>query len=127
MKLGFVGLGTMGIRMVRNLVKKGYSVIAYDIRKEAREEAAKMGALTTFSPKEVAQGSEVVLLSLPASPEVKDVIFGQNGIIEAAKSIIIVNLSTMDPVASVEVEERLKEYENMRFLDIPVSEGSFGA
>ncbi len=127
MELGFVGLGVMGIRMVRNLVKKGYTVTAYDIRKAAMEEASRMGALTTSSPQEVAQSAEVVLLSLPSSSEVKEVIFGPNGVVKAAKSSIIVNLSTMDPAASMEVEEKLKEYRNIRFLDIPVSGGSHGA
>lgn len=121
MKLGFIGLGVMGLGFVKYLTRKGYEVTAYDVKKEAIEEASKMGALAVLSPKEVAEASDVVLLSLPSPLEVEDVIFGQSGVAEAAKGVIIVNLSTIGPAASVKIEKRLKEHEDFRFLDIPVT------
>ena len=126
-KIGFIGLGAMGSRMAKNLIDDGFSVVAYDIRKEAVNSLATLGATPVGSPKDVGEQSNIVILSLPSSSEVIDTVTGKNGVLEGIKSEgIIVDTSTIDPNTTKKIEEIAKE-NNVRFIDAPVSGGTIGA
>ncbi len=123
MKLGFIGLGIMGKPMSKNLLKAGYKLVVFDIVKEAVAEVVAAGAEQGSSPKDVAAKCDIVITMLPNSPHVKTVILGKDGVIEGARSgSLIVDMSSIAPLASQEVAAELKK-KGVDFLDAPVSGG----
>ena len=120
-RIGFVGAGTMGIPMISNLLKAGFSVLAYDIRPEAVEEAKKRGADTAGSSAEAARESEMVVTMLPSSSDVEAAYLGPKGVLEGAPAgRLCVDMSTIDPGTSRRVAEQARS-RGVRFLDAPVS------
>src|SRR5213592_5216298 len=123
MKIGFIGTGTMGQPMLSNLVKKGHSVVAYDVVEPALEGAVKRGATRAGSAAEAAKASELVITMLPSSPHVEAAYLGAAGILEGiARGRLCVDMSTIDPAASRRVAEAAKK-RGVRFIDAPVSGG----
>ena len=123
MKIGFIGLGIMGKPMVRNLIKAGYSVKAYDIVRENVEAALSYGAEEGRSGAEIASECPVVITMLPNSPHVKTVVLGKDGVLEGAKSgLILIDMSSIDPNVSKEIEAECRA-KGVRMLDAPVSGG----
>lgn len=123
MKIGFIGLGIMGKPMVRNLIKAGYSVKAYDIVRENVEAALSYGAEEGKSGAEIASECPVVITMLPNSPHVKTVVLGKDGVLEGAKSgLILIDMSSIDPNVSKEIEAECRA-KGVRMLDAPVSGG----
>lgn len=123
MKIGFIGLGIMGKPMSKNLLMAGYEVVVCDIVKAAVEELVAAGATAAATPKEVAQQVEIIITMLPNSPHVKQVILGENGVIEGAKEgAIVADMSSIAPLASREVEKELAK-KGINMLDAPVSGG----
>ena len=109
-KVGFVGLGIMGRPMARNLVKAGYDLVVYNRSRGAIEELAGEGAEAADSPKEVVQGSEVVITMLPDSPDVREVVAGEGGVLEGIKEgSLIVDMSTISPVVTRELAKEAQE------------------
>ena len=86
MRIGFIGLGTMGAGMASNLAKAGYELVVHDERKEAAEPFLNNRAIWAESPKELAELVDVIFLSLPGPTEVQGVAKGQNGLIEGTDS-----------------------------------------
>lgn len=122
-KIGFIGLGIMGKPMAKNLLKAGYPLIVYDIVKEAVDELITAGAEQGSSPKDIAQKVDLIITMLPNSPQVKDVVLGENGIIEGVKAgTIVVDMSSIAPLASQEIAGKLREAGAV-MLDAPVSGG----
>jgi 2-hydroxy-3-oxopropionate reductase len=122
-KIGFIGLGIMGNPMAKNLLKAGYSLTVYDIVSEKIDDVVKAGAQAGSSNKDVAQKSEIVITMLPNSPEVKEAVLGADGVLDgAAPGTILVDMSSIAPLASKEVSERAKE-KGVIVLDAPVSGG----
>jgi len=120
-RIGFVGAGTMGIPMISNLIKAGFSVLAYDVRPQAVEEAKKRGAAAAGSSAETARESEMVVTMLPSSSNVEAAYLGPKGVLEGAPAgRLCVDMSTIDPGTSRRVAERAKA-KGVRFLDAPVS------
>jgi 3-hydroxyisobutyrate dehydrogenase len=127
MKVGFIGTGTMGQPMVRNLIMKGFSVVAYDIVPAALEAAVKLGASACGSTAEGAKQADLVVTMLPSSSHVETAYLGAGGVLEgAAKGRLCVDMSTIEPAVSRRVAERLRE-RGIRFIDAPVSGGVVGA
>lgn len=123
MKIGFIGLGIMGKPMAKNLLKAGYSVVAYDRNKNKRDEVVAAGAEEGLSPKDVAARTDVIITMLQNSPNVKEVVLGANGILEGAKEgSIIVDTSSIAPLASKEVAAEAAK-RGVEMLDAPVSGG----
>lgn len=81
MDIGFIGLGIMGKPMAINLLKHGYMVRVRDINKEAECELEKLGALQYISVEEFVEKSNIIILMLPDSPNVENVVFGNNGLL----------------------------------------------
>jgi len=124
--IGFIGLGIMGKPMCRNLLKAGYQLTVYS-RTQKDVDAIVGGsdgkAVAAASPKEVAAKSDVIITMLPNSPQVREVVLGENGVIEgAAKGSIVVDMSSIAPLASREIAAALAE-KGVRMLDAPVSGG----
>ena len=84
-KIGFIGLGAMGSPMSQNLIKKGYELIVCDLVEERVEPLVKMGALSAATPKEVAENRNVIITIVPSSPDVREAILGENGLIKGVK------------------------------------------
>jgi len=123
MKIGFIGLGIMGKPMAKNLLKAGYPVVVYDIVSEAVKELVDAGAEQGASSADVASKSEVIITMLPNSPHVKEVVLGKNGVLEGAKpGSILVDMSSIAPLASKEISEKAAE-KGVIMLDAPVSGG----
>jgi 2-hydroxy-3-oxopropionate reductase len=122
-KIGFIGLGIMGKPMALNLIKAGYKLIVYDIRKEPVKEVVAAGAKEGKSSKDVAANSEVVITMLPNSPEVKEAVLGEDGVLDGAQSgMILIDMSSIAPLVSKEVAAEA-EKKGVEMLDAPVSGG----
>ncbi len=121
--IGFIGLGIMGNPMAKNLLKAGYQLIVYDINAEPVKELIKAGAKEGKSSQEVASQSEVIITMLPNSPEVKDVVLGEKGVIYGVKSgTVLIDMSSITPLTSKELSEKLLQ-KGVAMLDAPVSGG----
>ena len=122
-KIGFIGLGIMGKPMSKNLIKAGHDLYVFDIVKTAVDEVAASGANACASISEVTKNCDTIITMLPNSPQVKEVVMGKGGIIEnAVKGTLVVDMSSIAPLASKECEAALKET-GMRMIDAPVSGG----
>ena len=126
-KIGFIGLGIMGRPMAKNLLKAGYSLVVHNRSREPVRELVAAGAEEAFSPKEIAQRSQVMITMLPDSPDVELVALGPDGLIEGvSEGDIYVDMSTIAPSVAVKVAEAMAE-KGVRCLDAPVSGGDVGA
>jgi 2-hydroxy-3-oxopropionate reductase len=124
-KIGFIGLGIMGRPMAENLIEAGYDLVAYNRTREKAEDLD--GAKVAGSPKEVAEQSGIIITMLPDSPQVEDVLTGEDGVLEGAEDgDLIVDMSTISPVVTEELSEKAKE-QGASMLDAPVSGGDVGA
>jgi 3-hydroxyisobutyrate dehydrogenase len=127
MNVGFIGTGTMGQPMLGNLIKKGFTVLAYDLVPTALAAAVKLGATAAGSTAEVARHSDLVVTMLPSSSHVEAVYLGPGGVLESvASGRLCVDMSTIDPAVSRRVAAALAQRQ-ARFLDAPVSGGVPGA
>lgn len=120
MKVGVIGVGTMGGRMVKNLLAAGYEVLVCDIDPERKAAAVAVGAAACDSPRLVAGSATVILLSLPLPGDVDLVVNGHEGILAGtAPGCVIVDLSTVDPFSTSQNAARAAE-KNVGYLDAPV-------
>ncbi len=85
MNISFIGLGTMGAPMALNLIKAGFSVTVHNRTPSKEEALVKEGAKRATSPKEAAQGADVVITNVSDSPDVEAVILGEQGAIHGMK------------------------------------------
>jgi len=126
-KVGFIGLGIMGGPMAQNLMEAGYELVLYNRTIEKAEEVAGDGATVVGSPREVAESCDVVVLMLPDSPQVEEIVEGEDGVLEGLKEgALIVDMSTISPVVTRELAEKIEE-RGASMLDAPVSGGEPGA
>ena len=123
MKIGFIGLGIMGKPMAKNLLKAGYELNIYDINEAAVEEVKAAGGKPCSTSAEVASLSDIVLTMLPNSPHVKNALLEKDGVLEGMKKgTIIVDMSSIDPTVSVELEKAVTAAGG-EMIDAPVSGG----
>jgi 2-hydroxy-3-oxopropionate reductase len=126
-KVGFIGLGIMGKPMAHNLIRAGYDLVVHNRSPGPVEELSGEGAEAAGSPKEVAQNSDIVITMLPDSPHVREVVAGENGVLEGInESSLVVDMSTISPVVSQELAAETKK-KGASMLDAPVSGGDVGA
>jgi 2-hydroxy-3-oxopropionate reductase len=125
--VGFIGLGTMGREMVINLMRAGYAVHAYDVRREAVDDVAAQGAVATSSVASAAAEADIVITMLPDTPQVEEVVLGAGGLLAAPPpGRLVVDMSTIAPQAVRRMHEALKGI-GVDLLDAPVSGGPQGA
>jgi 3-hydroxyisobutyrate dehydrogenase len=126
-RIGFIGLGIMGKPMARNLLKAGYALTVYNRSRPAVEALAADGALGATSPQEVAQRSDVVITIVTDTPDVRQVVLGENGILAGSPpGGVIIDMSTISPSVTRELSETAAA-KGVHFLDAPVSGGEGGA
>jgi 2-hydroxy-3-oxopropionate reductase len=122
-KIGFIGLGIMGKPMSKNLLKAGYELVVCDLVKPPVDELVAAGAKAAANPKEVAKQTGMIITMLPNSPHVRQAVLGKDGVIEGIKlGAIVVDMSSIAPLASREIAARLAE-KGVEMLDAPVSGG----
>jgi 3-hydroxyisobutyrate dehydrogenase len=127
-RLGFIGLGTMGMPMVRNMLKGGYRVTVWGRTREKLAPALDAGAIWAESPKAVAETSDIVSLCVWDGKAVEEVVFGPNGIAAGAtKDKLLVDHSTIHPEDARALAARLLAQTGMHWVDAPVSGGNTGA
>ena len=127
--IGFIGLGIMGKPMARNLANAGYEVVIHTLNRQTIETftAESDTFVAASTPKEVAQKAKIVITMLPNSPQVREVVLGENGLIEAmGEGSLHIDMSTIAPAAAVEVSTALAGV-GAHALDAPVSGGEAGA
>ena len=126
-RVGFIGLGIMGMPMARNLMEAGYELTVHNRSPEKAEELGKEGAAVAATPKDVAENSDVVITMLPDSPQVREVVAGEDGVLEGiSEGALLIDMSTISPVVTEELAEALME-KGASMLDAPVSGGDVGA
>lgn len=125
--VGFVGLGNMGAHMARNLLKKGYPVVAFDVSQDSLAGLKADGASVASCPAEVASGVDRLVTMLPASAHVQSVYNGSDGILSTVRpGCLMLDSSTIDPAVSVEVAVLAGE-KGAIYMDAPVSGGVMAA
>src|SRR6516225_12371106 len=124
MRIGFVGLGAMGLPMAGHLVAAGHDVTVASRSRGPIESAVSKGARDGGSPRGVAEASEVVILCVPNSPEVAEVVEGMLPVLGAAHTVV--DCSTIDPDVERAQHERVGAT-GARYLDAPLSGGTAGA
>src|SRR4029453_18441760 len=118
-RIGFIGVGTMGLPMAKNLVKKGFAVNAFDTSREAVVAAMAAGMTAAASAAETVATADLVITMLPSSPHVESVYTGDGGVLAAArKGTLCVDMSTIDPAVSRRVAAAARE-RGVRFIDAP--------
>jgi 2-hydroxy-3-oxopropionate reductase len=126
-KVGFIGLGIMGKPMANNLMEAGYELTVHNRSPEKAEELGEEGATVAGSPREVAENSDVIITMLPDSPQVEEVVAGEEGVLEGIEEgSLLVDMSTISPVVTEELAEAVKK-KGASMLDAPVSGGDVGA
>jgi len=126
-KIGFIGLGTMGRHMASNLISAGYQLVVHDIRPEAAAPHRDAGAGWADTPRAVAEAAEVVFTSLPEPPDVEAVALGEHGLLAGLTAgKVYFDLTTNAP-AVVRRIHAVFAGRGIDMLDAPVSGGPRGA
>jgi 4-hydroxybutyrate dehydrogenase/sulfolactaldehyde 3-reductase len=119
-KIGFVGLGTMGGPMARNVLKKGFPVKGFDLNPAALEKHVEAGGTTAGSPREAAEGVDILITMLPDGPDVERAILGEDGAIHGLKSgAVVIDMSTIDPAYTRKIGKALAA-RGVAMVDSPV-------
>ncbi|GAA2870205.1 2-hydroxy-3-oxopropionate reductase [Streptosporangium fragile] len=127
MNIGFIGLGIMGSPMAANLVRAGHTVVGHDVSPERVDALAVAGGKAAGSVAEAVAQAEVVITMLPDSPQVEEVVFGDDGLLQQARpGLIHIDMSTVRPETSRRVAQAAA-VKGVRALDAPVSGGERGA
>ena len=125
--VGFIGIGTMGREMVRNLLKAGHAVRAFDLTEAAVADVVTDGAVGAQDPADAARDADIVITMLPDTPHVEAVVYGEHGLLKSPPpGKLIVDMSTISPVAVRRIHADLQQAE-VSFIDAPVSGGPLGA
>lgn len=126
-RIGFIGLGNMGLPMARNLVKAGHQVAGFDVVPAACKAAGEAGIQVAQAAPGVLDGAETVVTMLPAGQHVRSVYLGPEGLLaRAGKGTLFIDCSTIDVASSREVHSVAAE-QGLPMLDAPVSGGVAGA
>lgn len=127
MRVGFIGLGIMGLPMARNLLRAGHTVIGYARTRAKAEALAKDGATIAGSAAEAARDVDAVITCVTDSPDVEQVVAGPGGVFEgAAPGLLLIDMSTIAPRVAQQLSAAAQS-RGIDFLDAPVSGGDRGA
>lgn len=126
MKLGFIGLGIMGTPMAINLARAGHQLHVTTIGPVA-DELLSLGAVSVETARQVTDASDIIFIMVPDTPQVEDVLFGENGCTKASlKGKTIVDMSSISPIETKRFARQVNELGG-DYLDAPVSGGEIGA
>src|SRR5437016_12418787 len=127
MRVGVIGLGTMGAPMARHLLAAGHEVTVHNRTWERELPLAELGAARAVSPAQAARGAEAVLSCVSDTPDLEAVVFGAEGIAAGlGEGGLLIDCSTVSPTATADIAERLA-VRGIGMVDAPVSGGSEGA
>ncbi|PKB81523.1 MAG: 3-hydroxyisobutyrate dehydrogenase [SAR202 cluster bacterium Io17-Chloro-G9] len=127
MKVGFIGLGTMGSSMAYNALQGGNELVVHDIQREAATRHLEAGATWADTPRQVAEASDIVFTSLPGPTEVEAVALGEDGLLAGMSAgNVYFDLSTSSPGLIRRIHEEFSA-KDVHVLDAPVSGGPGGA
>ena len=123
MKIGFIGLGIMGKPMVKNIIQGGYTDVLVNGRHQDVLDELEACGVKSATYEEIGRQCDVVMTMLPNSPQVKEVMLGENGVAAYMREgSIFIDMSSINPVASKEIAAVLAQ-KNIDMLDAPVSGG----
>ena len=126
-KVGFIGLGNMGLPMATNLRKAGFEVKGYDVGEKQRKSAEEANITVVDSIESAVSDADWIITALPKTEHVEAVLTGPKGIFESAKKgTYICDTSTISPVASKSFNAAAAKLD-LVFLDCPCSGGIIGA
>ncbi|RPD95940.1 NAD(P)-dependent oxidoreductase [Candidatus Pantoea deserta] len=127
MKIAFIGVGRMGSRMAYRLLEAGHELSIYDPYTPAVDDLKKRGATAAGNPQEAAEGTELIMMSLPSPATFIDAVVGETGVLnKVSPGAIVIDFSTVDPATTKEIATQCAR-KNVYFLDSPVSGGVAGA
>ena len=122
-KIGIIGLGMLGNAVALHLLDSGFEVTVFNRSKDKTTQAKEKGAIVVDSPKEVAEKSDLVIIVVKDADAVKQVAFGDNGVVNGkSNGLIVADMSTIDPSESKNISEKFLEFD-IHKLDIPVMGG----
>ncbi len=125
-RIGFIGLGIMGTPMAAHLIAGGHSLFVHD-RQPIPAALLEKGAVACASSQEAAERGDVIIIMVPDTPHVDDVLFGANGVAKGlAKGKTVVDMSSISPLATKDFAKRINDL-GCQYLDAPVSGGEVGA
>jgi 2-hydroxy-3-oxopropionate reductase len=126
-RIGFIGLGVMGRPMARNLLAAGHELVVHSRTRADVDELAGEGAVAAGSPREVAEQAAVTILMLPDSPQVQEVLTGEDGVLAGTREgALVIDMSTISPVVTRALAEEAAQ-RGVGYVDAPVSGGDVGA
>jgi 2-hydroxy-3-oxopropionate reductase len=126
MRVGFIGLGIMGLPMAGHIAAAGHTLFAHS-RSGVPPRLLDAGATASASPAEVARHADAIILMLPDTPDVEAVLFGTDGVADGlAAGRMVIDMSSISPLATREFAQRI-EAASCAFVDAPVSGGEVGA
>jgi 2-hydroxy-3-oxopropionate reductase len=126
-RIGFIGLGIMGRPMAGHLADAGYPTMVWNRTRSKMQELVERGAAAGESPQDVAARSDITITMVADTPDVLEVILGPQGVLHGVRrGSVVVDMSTISPVATREIAQRLGE-RGAEMLDAPVSGGEKGA
>ena len=126
-RIGFIGMGLMGVPMGKNLADAGYPLTVWNRTPGRAKILLDAGAAEGTSPSDVASRSDIIITMVSDSEDVAAVVAGANGIIEGVESgAVVIDMSTISPKTSIALAEQLKA-KGVQLLDAPVTGGVAGA
>ncbi len=126
-KVGFIGLGNMGMPMAQNLLKAAHAVTGFDLNVDATERLVASGGSTANSIADACKAAEVVITMLPASEQVREVYLGAGGVLASVEAeTLLIDSSTIDVATAREVAQAARD-KALAMVDAPVSGGVAGA
>ena len=126
-KIGFIGTGIMGLPMAQNLQKAGHDIVLSEHYGKAPAALLEGGAVALANPREVAQEAEFIIIMVPDTPQVEEVLFNENGISEGVgPNKLVIDMSSISPTATKQFAEKINAT-GAQYLDAPVSGGEVGA
>lgn len=125
MKIGFIGLGIMGLPMAQNLAKGGHEIIVPERASLSAESRAAFQVVANGT--EVAKAAETIILMVPDTPDVERVLFGENGVVAGlTKGKLVIDMSSISPTATKDFAAKVNAL-GCEYVDAPVSGGEIGA
>ena len=127
-RIGFIGLGIMGVPMVANLISAGFSPIVWNRSQPGIDACVALGATAGDSPKAVAEASDILITIVTDSPDVDSVLVGRDdaAIHGLESGAVVIDMSTISPAVTRDIAAQLAE-QGVAMLDAPVSGGDSGA
>jgi 3-hydroxyisobutyrate dehydrogenase len=126
-RVGIVGVGRMGLAMLKHLVKHGYEVTACDLNEKQLATAREAGATTAKTPAEVARAASFVIIGVGYDDEVNEVVSGANGLLAHLARGSIISVSSTAKPDTVKALDQLAHARGIDILDAPICRGRFAA